>query len=138
MSGTMKRRLSGYVKNLKKLGLKPIRSDSEMRTQTGKIVGVAKINEVIGVSKKSWEDAAQEAETESKKLIDEMYSAVNKAKNRARVVRAIKRLDVQNMTAKVNFNTGIITQYQVHVKLVYRIKHSRVRDRIVRTGRERQ
>jgi hypothetical protein len=57
-------------------------------------------------------------------------------KKRARVVRVIKRLDVQNMTAKVNFNTGIITQYEVDVKLVYRIKHSQVRDRTVRQERE--
>jgi flavin-binding protein dodecin len=107
-----------------------------MRTQRGRIVDVAKITSVTGISKKSWEDAAQEAATESKKVLDEMYSTVNEMKKRARVVRVIKRLDVQNMTAKVNFNTGIITQYEVDVKLVYRIKHSQVRDRTVRQERE--
>jgi hypothetical protein len=93
--------------------------NSEMRNQVAKIVEVAKIDEVVGCSKVSWEDAAQEAVTEVKKLNNSLYTAVSEAGNRAHVVLVIKGLDVQNMTADVDPNTGIITQYEVCMKLVY-------------------
>jgi flavin-binding protein dodecin len=99
------------------------RSNSEMRNQVAMMVEVAKIDEVIGFSEKSWEDAAQEAVTEAKKSNDSLYTAVSKAGKRAHVVRVIKRLDIQNMTAEIDPNTGIITQYQVCMKLIYDIKH---------------
>lgn len=97
-------------------------SNNKMKAQVAKVVDVGKIDEVIGFSKESWQDAAQEAVTETKKLQDSMYDVVNKAKKRARVVRVIKGLEVQSMTAEVDPNTGNITQYQVCMKLVYEIK----------------
>ena len=52
---------------------------------------VAKIVEIVGSSEKSWHDAAQVAVDEAKKT-----------------VRGIKGLEVQDMTAKVDPNTGNI------------------------------
>ena len=40
-----------------------------------------------------------------------------------RRLRGIKGLEVQDMTAKVDPNTGNITQYRVCVKLVFGIEH---------------
>lgn len=67
---------------------------------------IAKIVEIVGSSEKSWQDAAQAAVSEAKKT-----------------VRGIKGLEVQDMTAKVNPNTGDITQYRVCVKLAFGIEH---------------
>lgn len=67
---------------------------------------VAKIVEIVGSSEKSWHDAAQVAVDEAKKT-----------------VRGIKGLEVQDMTAKVDPNTGNITQYRVCVKLAFGIEH---------------
>jgi flavin-binding protein dodecin len=67
---------------------------------------IAKIVEIVGSSKKSWQDAAQAAVSEAKKT-----------------VRGIKGLEVQNMTAKVDPNTGNITQYRVCVKPAFGIEH---------------
>ena len=75
-------------------------SDNEMTSH------VAKIVEIVGSSEKSWQDAAQAAVIEAKKT-----------------VRGIKGLEVQDMTAKVDPNTGNITQYRVCVKLAFGIEH---------------
>lgn len=94
-----------------------------MTAQVAKVVEVGKIDEVVGFSKESWQDAAQETVTEAKKLQDSMYAAVSNAKKRARVVRVIKGLEVKGMFAKVDPNTSNITQYLVCMKLVYGTKH---------------
>jgi flavin-binding protein dodecin len=67
---------------------------------------VAKIVEIVGSSEKSWHDAAQVAVDEARKT-----------------VHGIKGLEVQDMTAKVDSNTGNITQYRVCVKLAFGIEH---------------
>jgi flavin-binding protein dodecin len=54
-------------------------SNNEMTTQVAKIVEVAKITEVVGCSKKNWQDAAQEAVREAKKLQDALYASVREA-----------------------------------------------------------
>lgn len=77
-----------------------LESDNKMTSH------VAKIVEIVGSSETSWQDAAQAAVSEAKKT-----------------VRGIKGLEVQDMTAKVDPNTGNITQYRVCVKLAFGIEH---------------
>ena len=66
------------------------------------MVHVAKIIEIIGSSDKGWEDAAQVAIDEAKKTI-----------------HGITGLEINDMTAKVDPNTGIITQFRSAVKIAF-------------------
>jgi flavin-binding protein dodecin len=71
------------------------------------MVHVAKIVEIVGSSDKSWQDAAQVAIDEAKKTI-----------------HGITGLEVTDMTAKVDPNTGRITQYRAAVKISFGVEHS--------------
>jgi flavin-binding protein dodecin len=70
------------------------------------MVHVAKIIEVVGSSDKGWEDAAQVAVDETKKTI-----------------RSITGLEITDMTAKVDPNTGRITQFRSAVKIAFGVEH---------------
>jgi flavin-binding protein dodecin len=63
---------------------------------------VAKIIEIIGTSDKSWENAAQVAIEEAKKTI-----------------HGIHGIEVRDMTAKVDSNSGKITKYRTCVKISF-------------------
>jgi dodecin len=67
---------------------------------------IAKVIEIIGSSDKSWQDAAQAALDEAKKTIHE-----------------IAGVEVGDMTAKVDSNTGNITEYRTAVKIAFGVKH---------------
>jgi dodecin len=67
---------------------------------------IADIVELIGSSDKSWEDAAQTALDEAKKTI-----------------HGIHGIEVTDMTAKVDPNTGKITKYRACVKLSFGVQH---------------
>ena len=67
---------------------------------------VAKIIEIVGSSDKSWQDAAQAALNEAKKTI-----------------HGITGVEIGDMTAKVDPNTGNITEYHTAVKLAFGVKH---------------
>jgi dodecin len=67
---------------------------------------IAKVIEIIGSSDKSWQDAAQVALDEAKKTIHE-----------------IAGVEVGDMTAKVDSNTGNITEYHTAVKIAFGVKH---------------
>ncbi|MFL6384165.1 MAG: dodecin family protein [Nitrososphaeraceae archaeon] len=67
---------------------------------------IAKVLEIIGNSDKSWQDAAQAALDEAKKTIHE-----------------IAGVEVGDMTAKVDSNTGNITEYRTAVKIAFGVKH---------------
>jgi flavin-binding protein dodecin len=67
---------------------------------------IAKVIEIIGNSDKSWQDAAQAALDEAKKTI-----------------REITGVEVGDMTAKVDPNTGNITEYHTAVKIAFGVKH---------------
>jgi flavin-binding protein dodecin len=71
------------------------------------MVHVAKIVEIVGSSDKSWQDAAQVAIDEARKTI-----------------RGIKGLEVTDMTAKVDPNTGRITQYRAAVKISFGVERT--------------
>jgi len=71
------------------------------------MVHVAKIIEIIGSSDKGWEDAAQVAVDEAKKTI-----------------HGITGLEIKDMTAKVDPNTGRITNYRAAVKIAFGIEHA--------------
>ena len=71
------------------------------------MVHVAKIVEIVGSSDKSWQDAAQVAIDEAKKTI-----------------HGITGLEITDMTAKVDPNTGRITQYRAAVKVSFGVEHS--------------
>lgn len=68
---------------------------------------VAKVIEIIGSSEKGWSEAAQVAIDEAKKTI-----------------HGITGLEVNDMTAKVDPNTGNITGYRVAVKIAFGVEHS--------------
>jgi len=68
---------------------------------------IAKIIEIIGSSEKGWSEAAQAALDEAKKTI-----------------KGITGLEVEDITAKVDPNTGNITQYRVSVKIAFGVEHS--------------
>ena len=70
------------------------------------MTSVAKIIEVVGSSDKSWEDAAQVAVDEAKKTL-----------------HGIHGIEVKDMTATVDTNTGKITQYRAGVKVSFGIEH---------------
>jgi dodecin len=67
---------------------------------------VAKIIEIVGSSDKSWQDAAQ--------------AALNQAK---KTIHGITGLEVGDMTAKVDPNSGNITQYHTAVKIAFGVEH---------------
>ena len=67
---------------------------------------VAKIIELVGSSEKSWEDAAQVAVDEARKTI-----------------HGIHGIEVNDMTATVNTNTGKISQFRAGVKVPFGIVH---------------
>ena len=64
---------------------------------------VAKIIEIVGSSDKSWEDAAQVAVDEARKTIH--------------------GIEVNDMTATVDTNTGKISQFRAGVKVPFGIVH---------------
>ena len=66
---------------------------------------VAKIIEVVGSSDKGWEDAAQTALDEAKKTI-----------------HGITGVEVGDMTAKVDPNSGNITEYHTAVKIAFGVE----------------
>jgi dodecin len=70
------------------------------------MTSVAKIIEVVGSSDKNWEDAAQVAVDEAKKTI-----------------HGIHGIEVKDMTATVDTNTGKITQFRAGVKVSFGIEH---------------
>jgi dodecin len=63
---------------------------------------VAKIVEIIGISNKGWEDAAQVAIDEAKKTIHNIHG-----------------IKIQDMTADLDPNTGRIARYKTCVKLSF-------------------
>lgn len=65
---------------------------------------VAKIIEVIGISDKGWEDAAQTAVDEAKKS-----------------VQGIHGIKIQDMTADVD-NSGKLVRYKTTVKLAFGVE----------------
>jgi dodecin len=67
---------------------------------------IAKVLEVIGNSDKSWQDAAQAALEEAKKT-----------------VHGITGIEITDMTAKVDSNTGNITEYHTAVKIAFGVEH---------------
>jgi flavin-binding protein dodecin len=70
------------------------------------MTSVAKIIEVVGSSDKSWEEAAQVAVDEAKKSL-----------------HGIHGIEVKEMTATVDTNTGKITQFRAGVKVSFGIEH---------------
>jgi flavin-binding protein dodecin len=66
---------------------------------------VAKIIEVVGSSDKGWQDAAQAALDEAKKTI-----------------HGITGVEVGDMTAKVDPNSGNITEYHTAVKIAFGVE----------------
>ena len=67
---------------------------------------IAKVLEVIGNSDKSWQDAAHAALDEAKKT-----------------VHGITGIEITDMTAKVDSNTGNITEYHTAVKIAFGVEH---------------
>jgi flavin-binding protein dodecin len=67
---------------------------------------VAKVIEIIGSSDKGWEDAAQVAVDEARKTL-----------------HGIHGIEVMDMTATVDANTGKITQYRTGVKISFGVEH---------------
>ena len=63
---------------------------------------IAKIIDIVGSSEKSWEDAAQVALTEATKTI-----------------HGITGIELTDMTARVDPNTGKITEYHSTVKIAF-------------------
>ncbi len=68
---------------------------------------VAKIIEIVGSSGKSWDDAAQVALAEATKTI-----------------HGITGIELTDMTARVDPNTGKITEYHSTVKIAFGVEHS--------------
>jgi flavin-binding protein dodecin len=66
---------------------------------------VVKIIEVVGSSDKGWQDAAQAALDEAKKTI-----------------HGITGVEVGDMTAKVDPNSGNITEYHTAVKIAFGVE----------------
>ena len=67
---------------------------------------VADVVELIGSSKKGWEDAAQVALDEAKKTI-----------------HGITGIEVTDVTAKVDPNSGKISEYRACIKLSFGVEH---------------
>jgi flavin-binding protein dodecin len=72
------------------------------------MTSVAKIVELIGTSDKGWEDAAQEAVKEARKTI-----------------RGISGIEIIDMTAKVDRETGKIVKYRATVKIAFGVDDER-------------
>jgi flavin-binding protein dodecin len=70
------------------------------------MANVAKVIELVGSSDKSWQDAAQAAVNEAKKTL-----------------HGITGVEVGDMTAKVDPNSGNITEYHTAVKIAFGIEH---------------
>jgi flavin-binding protein dodecin len=68
---------------------------------------VAKVIEIIGSSEKGWTEAAQTALDEANKTI-----------------KGITGLEINDITAKVDPNSGKITEYRVGVKIAFKVEHS--------------
>ena len=67
---------------------------------------VAKVIEIIGSSENGWEQAAQVAMDETRKTI-----------------HGIRGLEITDMTAKVDPNTGKIIEYRAGVKISFAVEH---------------
>jgi len=67
---------------------------------------IAKVIEIIGSSDEGWEDAAQVAVDEARKTL-----------------HGIHGIEVIDMTATVDENTGKITQYRAGVKVAFGVEH---------------
>jgi dodecin len=70
------------------------------------MTSIAKIIEIIGSSEKGWEEAAQAAVNEAKKTIHEIHG-----------------VEIIDMTAKVDSNSGNITEYRAGVKISFGVEH---------------
>jgi dodecin len=70
------------------------------------MANVAKVIELVGSSDKSWQDAAQAAVNEAKKTI-----------------HGITGVEVGDMTAKVDPNSGNITEFHTAVKIAFGVEH---------------
>lgn len=68
---------------------------------------IANIIELVGSSNNSWEDATQIALTEATKTI-----------------RGITGIELTNMTAKVDPNTGKITEFHSTVKIAFGVERT--------------
>jgi len=68
---------------------------------------IANVIELVGSSEKSWEDAAQVALAEATKTI-----------------HGITGIELTDMTARVDPNTGKITEYHSTVKIAFGVEHS--------------
>lgn len=68
---------------------------------------VAKVIEIIGSSDKGWSEAVQVAIDEARKTI-----------------HGITGLEVNDITAKVDPNTGKIIEYRAAVKIAFGVEHS--------------
>jgi flavin-binding protein dodecin len=66
---------------------------------------IADVIELVGSSDKSWQDAAQVALEEAKKT-----------------VHGITGVEITDMTAKVDPNTGNITEYHTVVKIAFGVE----------------
>jgi flavin-binding protein dodecin len=66
---------------------------------------IAKVIEIIGSSENGWEQAAQVAIDEAKKT-----------------VHGIHGLEITDMTAKVDPNTGKISEYRAAVKISFAVE----------------
>jgi flavin-binding protein dodecin len=67
---------------------------------------IADVIELVGSSDKSWQDAAQVALEEARKT-----------------VHGITGVEITDMTAKVDPNTGNITEYHTAIKIAFGIEH---------------
>jgi flavin-binding protein dodecin len=67
---------------------------------------IADVVELVGSSDKSWQDAAQVALEVAKKTI-----------------RGITGVEIEDMTAKVDPNTGNITEYHTGIKDTFGVEH---------------
>ena len=70
------------------------------------MTNVAKIIEIVGNSERGWEEAAQAALNEAKKTI-----------------HGITGIEVIDMTAKVDPNSGNITEYHTTIKIAFGVEH---------------
>jgi dodecin len=66
---------------------------------------IAKVIEIIGSSENGWEEAAQVAIDEAKKTL-----------------HGIHGLEIKDMTAKVNPDTGKISEYRAGVKISFAVE----------------
>lgn len=71
------------------------------------IMTIAKVIELVGSSVTGWTEAAQAALDEANKTI-----------------KGITGLEVNDITAKVDPNSGKITEYKLAVKIAFGVEHS--------------